>query len=504
MKNKYLLAIPIVALCLFSNRLSAQYTVSAIPHQAYAASLPIAFTADDTFSAPIPLGFDFAFFGNTYQSVNVSTNGYVEFGGNYTEGSFSPWAFNIAIPSAAFGVKNSFFGCYHDLNNADAEGTITYGIVGTAPYRKFVVIYDNNSHFSCGPLAKTSMQMILYETLNIMDSQIVEKQICSGWNSGAAVIGIIDASGLNAFTPPGRNTGPWEAAQEGWRFSPTIETTRYSYIKCDDDTDGLITFDLGVAQSDLWAANPASVSFYATENDAIGQTGALETNYTNTSNPQTIYASVDGQIISVVLRVVDCNTDYDGDTAETAIEDVNTDTNLANDDTDNDGIPDFIDNDDDGDLILTNEEYVFGRNTNALLDTDADGIPNYLDNDDDGDNVLTINEDYNGNNDPSDDDTDNNGTPDYLQSGIALGVAQNAAQLQLLNLYPNPASDALNIENKTGHPISEMVFYTANGALVRSILNPPATLSIADLPTGLYFVKIYAGPEIRNAKLLKK
>ncbi len=502
MKNKYLSLVYAVLLTLGAAKVHSQYTVSAIPSQQYPATLPLSFTADDLYSAVIPLNFDFDFFGNSYNSVVVSTNGHITFDPSLA-GMTAIWGFNSTIPNAGFPIKNSFLGCYHDMNNADGDGTITFGSTGMAPYRKFVVMYNNNSHFQCNTAAKTTLQMVLYETLNVMDTQIIRKDLCATWNNGNAVVGVINADGLVAFTPPGRNTSQWTALNEAWRFAPEIETGRYDFVKCDDDADGFSAFNLGVAQTDLGAGNPGGVTFHLSESDAIGQANPLAVSYTNLANPQTIYANANGQVVSVVLRVVDCDNDFDGDTAETVIEDVNADTNLANDDTDADGIPDFTDNDDDGDLVLTNEEYVFGRNANALLDTDNDGIPNYLDNDDDGDGVLTIHEDYNGNNDPSDDDTNGDGTPDYLQSAVALGVVQNAAQMHTVSLYPNPAADVLNIDNKTGQRVSEISIYTTGGAWIRTMKNPQPALSISDLPTGLYFVKIHVGHEIRHAKFLK-
>lgn len=48
--------------------------------------------------------------------------------------------------------------------------------------------------------------------------------------------------------------------------------------------------------------------------------------------------------------------DHDGDGIPTYMEDLNGDKNLYNDDTDADGVPNFLDNDDDGDRILTINE----------------------------------------------------------------------------------------------------------------------------------------------------
>ena len=64
-------------------------------------------------------------------------------------------------------------------------------------------------------------------------------------------------------------------------------------------------------------------------------------------------------------------------------------------DTDQDGIPDYFDTDDDGDGIPTIEENSdpnFDGNPVDAIDSDQDGIPDYLDADDDNDGVPTIDE----------------------------------------------------------------------------------------------------------------
>ncbi len=99
-------------------------------------------------------------------------------------------------------------------------------------------------------------------------------------------------------------------------------------------------------------------------------------------------------------------------------------------DTDGDGLFNYIDIDDDGDNVPTAFELdVFNTDgdNNPLtnpLDTDQDGIPNYLDSDDDGDGVLTIDEDLNGDLDPTNDFTDPNVGPDYLNAAVTLNTAQ--------------------------------------------------------------------------------
>ncbi|MEX1383795.1 FKBP-type peptidyl-prolyl cis-trans isomerase [Lutibacter sp.] len=72
----------------------------------------------------------------------------------------------------------------------------------------------------------------------------------------------------------------------------------------------------------------------------------------------------------------------------------------------------LIDHDLDG--VDSKFEDLNGDNNFTNDDTDEDGIYNYLDDDDDGDGVLTVDEDANGDGDPTNDDTNGNGIPDYL------------------------------------------------------------------------------------------
>ncbi len=76
--------------------------------------------------------------------------------------------------------------------------------------------------------------------------------------------------------------------------------------------------------------------------------------------------------------------DADGDGIPDVIELANTD--FANpQDTDGDGIVDFLDNDSDGDGVPDAME--FGGNANAFADTDGDGTPDHLDLDGDNDGI---------------------------------------------------------------------------------------------------------------------
>ncbi len=482
------------------------YSVTSIPFTQYLASSSSLPTLDDHCSSLITLPFNFDFYGINYNQVVISTNGYIDFRTTSANGS-SPFAFSQTIPNVTFPVKNSILGAFSDLNNSNGEGTITYGIYGTAPYRKFVVYFYNNSFFACTAI-KSSFQMILHETSNIIDVQLIDKQTCPSTGSGKTVTGLINLSGSEGIAAPARNTGTWTAFHEGWRFSRTGYYTNYSFVRCDDNADGFQTFNLNVAATDLSPSNPSGITFYETFTDAQNNSNAISntTAYYNFSNSQTIYASGNGMIKPITLTVIDCALDADTDGVGTALEDVNNDTNLANDDSDLDGLPNYLDNDDDGDLILTSVEYVFsGKNVTAILDTDNDTIPNYLDNDDDGDGVLTFREDYNGDGNPANDDTNANGTPDYLEMGVALGVESNQLD-KTIQLFPNPTLDELNFDNQSGKSISSISVYAINGSLIKEIKSSESihSISVSDLQSGIYFVKLVINDSTLNYKFIKK
>lgn len=110
------------------------------------------------------------------------------------------------------------------------------------------------------------------------------------------------------------------------------------------------------------------------------------------------------------------NTDYDFDLIPSNMEDLDNDGNGVNEDTDADGVPNFIDNDDDNDGVLTKDEIisnVYVVNTN-LGETE----PVYLANEfetsrSDNAGVLTIKT-------ITLVDSDANDIPDYLENNITL------------------------------------------------------------------------------------
>ena len=123
----------------------------------------------------------------------------------------------------------NIFGVAHDIDPS-VGGEINFMILGSAPQRQFVVNYTAVPLFSvaCNELTSTS-QIILYESSNVIDVNIIDKPICPTWNDGLAVVGIQNMDDTIAYTPTNRNMGAWEASNESWRFSPSLGNPNYLF-----------------------------------------------------------------------------------------------------------------------------------------------------------------------------------------------------------------------------------------------------------------------------------
>lgn len=124
-----------------------------------------------------------------------------------------------------------------------------------------------------------------------------------------------------------------------------------------------------------------------------------------------LYTSRNGGIVTIETTS-ETEDDNDGIPAETE--------GFIND-TDGDGILDYLDSDDDGDNIPTSVE--------GTVDSDGDTFPDYLDDDDDGDGIKTRDEDLNGDLDPSN-DIQPSGLPAYLDNTVSVVASPAITQFR--------------------------------------------------------------------------
>lgn len=203
---------------------------------------------DDKYSNPIPIGFNFYFFGEPYSMIVVGSNGDLIFQPGVSQ-TYDSWGIepdelipDITLPyyemdwwtgtSISYG---SIMGAYHDMDVSKRVAgltKVTYELRGTAPNREFIITFHEVPQFDCNDL-HTSQQIVLHENNYAIDVRLKHKPVCEEWNDGLAVVGIQndDAScgyypgdSTSATSTVNRNTSVFEIDStqnpEAWRFQP--------------------------------------------------------------------------------------------------------------------------------------------------------------------------------------------------------------------------------------------------------------------------------------------
>jgi gliding motility-associated-like protein len=241
--KKYFNPLFILALCLVVGSASAQIDIvnndtsicegnSVNLHANTNGRIPIAIplNTDDIYSGVINIGFPFSFYGNTYTQCVVSANGFISFDlGN--AGAFSTWVLDDVTDFVPGNVNclNSIMAAYTDIDPSVGGGSIDYALMGTAPNRRFVVSFCNSGLFSCNNL-KSSFQIVLYETSNLIDIHLISQPagLCTVWNGGHGIQGVQNGDGTLGTVTPGRNWNDvWTAYNESRRFTP-VGTTNFT------------------------------------------------------------------------------------------------------------------------------------------------------------------------------------------------------------------------------------------------------------------------------------
>jgi len=193
--------------------------------------------SDDSHDSIRDIGFIFNFYGQPYTQLVISGNGYITFDLSQAN-QYSPYSINAPIPNFGSMPENAIMAPWQDINTG-AGGGVYYGTTGIAPNRVFIVTWCEVPMFSCTSDLHTS-QVVLYEGSNKIEMFLQNKPLCIGWNGGAAVQGLVDATSTNfdiVIDPviglPRNFPLTWTAANEGWEFitsgstSYTINTIPY-------------------------------------------------------------------------------------------------------------------------------------------------------------------------------------------------------------------------------------------------------------------------------------
>src|SRR5690554_1126530 len=207
---------------------------------------------DDQWSTPLNFAFDFEFYQNDYSQCLLSTNGAVSFDLS-NAGNTHYWtpAAGALIPNNTDAClrNGNIFGAVHDIYPRTTTNSppitagsfsTTYAVKGEAPFRVFVFSFFNVGQFGCWGGTRTSQMIMFYETTNVIETYIFQKDVCASWAGGRAAIGIQNDAGTQGISPPGRNTGVWDipfTAPEAYQFYPNGTTiTTFQWL----DENGVV------------------------------------------------------------------------------------------------------------------------------------------------------------------------------------------------------------------------------------------------------------------------
>lgn len=200
----------------------------------------------------VPLGFSFSFHGNTYDKVNVFSNGFLLFGVVPTVPSDGFYRGGV-IPSSANPNNVIAFG-WTDWSPQLVQDGIRYETRGTAPNRRFILQFNNvpeyNSGSTFGAIKGTGRllsQVVLSEGSN--DITIYTSSMTVTNSSNYVTQGIENATGTEAKYDSVQNplTGAWSPRVHGF-FNLSTDAIRFSLISVSDKVPPSITAPANVTQ----------------------------------------------------------------------------------------------------------------------------------------------------------------------------------------------------------------------------------------------------------------
>ena len=183
---------------------------------------------DDCVMYNVPLGFDFAFYGVAYNTLNISSNGLVGFSSPLGNGCCK----GGMIPSND--VTNNIIALgWSDWRPQLVSGGIKYETRGEAPNRRFVLQFNNVPEF--GSTGRLTTQLILYEETHNIE---IHTLALSTFRSDHLVTqGVENSAGALALSLPGRVRTFLKISNDGVRFTPAVNQRPVLTVPADISLD---------------------------------------------------------------------------------------------------------------------------------------------------------------------------------------------------------------------------------------------------------------------------
>jgi len=184
-------------------------TASAIPFAPEAGPFPNVLTLDDDqTTGPLPIGFEFEFFGVRYSQFNVSSNGFVSFDADAPNGCCG----GGVIPSDD-GLNNLIALAWTDLY-PPGGGQVAYAVRGIAPNRRLVVTFTDVSWCCEIGVPRLTTQLILRERKGVIEIHTTHQDPGHIYTQG-----VENSLGTVAAFLPGRVAADYGLDRDAVRFT---------------------------------------------------------------------------------------------------------------------------------------------------------------------------------------------------------------------------------------------------------------------------------------------
>ncbi len=248
---------------------------------------PVTFTEDDQSMGPFNMGIDFPFYGNTYNSIYVNSNGILTFGAGTA--SYS----NTLIPSS--NAPNDFIAMLWDDLSPQRHGSVMYYY--DASNNRFIVSFTNIEFFSGG--GELNFEAILFPSGRVR----LEYGTVDGGTRGlnSCTIGIENSSGTDGLQVVYNadylhsNLGIAFYMPANWLNS----TIHSGYLTVGNDTSAAVSFDATglfpgtyTGHFDLDSNDPDESSIDIPVSFTVGSAGTPQIQQTPASFTDTLQAGL--------------------------------------------------------------------------------------------------------------------------------------------------------------------------------------------------------------------
>lgn len=200
---------------------------------------------DEGWADDYPIGFDFVFYGQTYNSVDITTNGWLSFKQLTGAAPTLPVDPPVQGPPASLNHNGIIAGCWVDLwgyvmSNDDGMFAQT---VGVAPHREFRIDYHNMTKRQL-PGGTAAFCIVLYETSNRIE--IHYGNITAGTPFACGIENVAGTQG--AASPDGWMLAAPATSAYAFTLDPELDIERGSAI-ANNGTDSVGTLTAGMPTS---------------------------------------------------------------------------------------------------------------------------------------------------------------------------------------------------------------------------------------------------------------